>query len=126
MSSFLEGPLKKAIAAGFRGKLTRGKIRQPFSIAVDSFGDTQGVKLREYSFEGTRDNFSAFYHAQAGIPLTDVSILVILGSTTVTPKQDDEVFIKGMWHKVRRVLEIDPAGATAKLQAYEIANPDAP
>jgi len=123
MASFLEGSLKKAVAKGFKGKLLKGIVRKVVASAVNNQGDIVPTGIRDYPFEGIRENFSAYYKAQAGIPDTDVSILIILGLTTTTPDKDDKIYINGTWYQVRKILEIDPAGASAKVQAFSIPLP---
>ncbi len=112
--------MKKAIAKGFKGKLRMGVIRRTTAGGVDDWGDPVPSTTTDYPFEGIRESFDASWAASAGIPETDVGILVLLGSTTVQPAQGDAVQIEGHWHQVRHVLDIDPAGATARLQAYEV------
>ncbi len=126
MASWLEGGLKKSIAKGFKGKskLLPGTIRR-YSYAMDNFGDRNPLNHIDYPFNGIRESFDARYRAQAGIPESDVKVLVLLGSTTVTPQQTDKVLINGSWHEVREVLSIDPAGASASLQCYVIPAPPA-
>ncbi len=80
MTSFLEGPLKKAIAQGFRGRLSKGTLRR-YTYTIDSKGDRIPGSHIDYPFEGTRDDFDARYRMQAGIPEKDVRVLVLLGST---------------------------------------------
>lgn len=123
MASPLVGAIRKQVAAGFKGKLTKGSLRRELPGGVDEFGDPLPGTVTNYPFEGIRDSFSALYREQAGIPETDVAILVLLGSTSVTPKQNDKLFLDApwnKWHQCRKILEIDPAGASAKLQAFEI------
>lgn len=116
--------MKKAIAKGFKGKLRVGTIRRMVpGTGVDEFGDPVDEVPATFDFEGTRENFDASWAASAGIPETDVGILVLLGSTTIEPKQSDMVLIESKWHSVRKVLDIDPASATARLQAYEVKAP---
>lgn len=116
--------MKKAIAKGFKGKLRTGVIRRMVpGTGVDDFGDPVGEVPATFDFEGIREDFDASWAASAGIPETDVGILVLLGSTTVEPAQGDAVQIEGKWHSVRRVIDIDPASATARLQAYEVKAP---
>lgn len=119
MASPLDG-MKKAIAKGFKGKLRVGTIRRATPGGLDDFGDPIAPTTADYPFEGIRESFDASWAASAGIPETDVGILVLLGSTTVEPAQGDTVQIEGKWHMVRHVLDIDPAGATIRLQAYEV------
>lgn len=128
MTSLLEGAIKAKIAAGFKGKLTLGTLRREAFSTVDSSGDLTTSTVTTYAFEGIREAFSARYKAQAQIPDTDVSILILLGSVVpaTTPKQDDKIYLEtpwNAWYQVRKVLEIDPAGASCKLQAYEIPTP---
>lgn len=129
MTSFLEGPLKKAIAAGFRGNLTKGTIYVEEFDSLDDYGDPQSSGSASYPFEGTRDNFDAYYAQQANIPQTDVKIMIILGLTPANISPDPtlaqryKINIKGQWYQVRRVMNIDPAGATATVQAYQINDP---
>lgn len=123
MVSLLEKALKQKVAKAFKGKLTKGNLWRETTVAVNSFGDETAVTPVAYPFEGIRESFSASFAVRAGIPLTDVSILVLLGSIAVTPKQHDELFLKKPWnkrYKVRAVLAVDPAGATMQLQCYEI------
>lgn len=128
MTSLLEGALKTKIAAAFKGKLTVGTIRRETTAAVNSLGDTITPTVATYSFNGIRETFSARYRVQALIPETDVAILVLLGSVVpaTTPKQEDLIYLStpwNKWHKVRNILEIDPAGASCKLQVYEVPAP---
>lgn len=123
MASLLEGALKKKIAAAFKGRLTKGMLWRETSGSLDSWGDLMPGTLASYKFEGIRESFSAFYAATAGIPLTDVSILILLGSIRTTPLQTDELYLDKPWFKwyqIRRILEIDPAQASMKLQCFEI------
>jgi len=113
--------LKKQIAKGLKGKLKNGTIRR-YTYALNAYGDRQPIGSVDYPFQGIREEFDARYKEQAQIPVEDVKILVILGLTKVTPDRDDKVFIENTWHEVRRVLSIDPAGASAQLQAYAIAS----
>jgi hypothetical protein len=141
MVSILQGKLKKDIARAFKGKLSKGVIRRNETSSLDDFGDPQVDSFTDYPFDGIRENFDAKYAAEAGIPDTDVMIMVILGTTKVIPNQSDLVFItvldikqaafpfstygtmQGFWHQIRRVLKVDPAGATQNLQAYVINPP---
>lgn len=113
--------MNKAIAKGFKGKLRTGVIRRTAAGGVDQWGDPVPSTTADYAFEGIRESFDASWAKTAGIPETDVGILVLLGSTDVQPAQGDAVQIEGRWHQVRHVLDIDPAGATIRLQAYEVA-----
>lgn len=122
MGALLESGIKKAVASAFKGRLLTGTLRRASAASLNSLGDPIAGPASTYTFDGIRDSFNAVYAAGAGIPVTDVRILVILGSGTLTvePRKDDDVKIDGRWYRVREVREIDPAGATATLQAYEL------
>jgi hypothetical protein len=125
MTSFLAGSLAKQIARGFKGKLLVGQIRRAGPYTVDDFGDVLTDGFTTYSFTGMRASFDARYRAQALIPETDVKILVLLASVnpSTTPVQSDQIFINAEWFQVRRILDVDPAGATMNLQAFVITAP---
>jgi len=99
MVSLLERRLKRIVAKAFKGKLTKGTLRRPGATAVDDNGDEIPGQAATYAIgECIRESFSAYYRAQAGIPWNK-------------------------WHQVRKILEVDPAGASAKYQVYEIPDP---
>ena len=154
MASLLESYVRKQVAKGFKGQLIRGVLLReiPGSGSASDEGDPWGSSWGEgddnawgsswgfdstpttyetYNFEGIRDNFNAGFAAQAGIPRTDVRILIILGLITpvTTPLVDDMLRIRGddgtqKWHKVRAKLTVDPANAHIVLQCFEIATPE--
>lgn len=130
MTSLLEGALRKRVAQGFKGRLLKGQLRLTTPTTQNSLGDPVPGTTTTFTFEGIRDNFDASYAARANIPLTDVKVLIILGSVKPVLTQDQEqhlqnfqVFIVNKWHTVRRVLKIDPARASAELQCYESPAP---
>jgi hypothetical protein len=126
MTSFLVSKLKKDVARAFKGKLKTGKIQNNQGDSQDDFGDIAPPDTAvTYSFNGIRENFDAAWMARALIPETDVSILILLGSVSPVyiPVQDDLIFIESLWHKVRKVMKIDPAGASIQLQCYVVPGP---
>jgi hypothetical protein len=129
MTSLLDSAIKNQIAASFKGKLTKGTFRRLSGTVVDMAGDVvPGGTPTDYACEGIRESFSARYKQQAGIPEEDVAILLIIGlfnpATTISNSDKGAlIFLStpwNRWHKVRSVLEIDPAGASVRFQAYEI------
>lgn len=126
MTSFLDD-IKKGIAKGFpKGKLRTGLILENQPASQDDYGDVAPPSDPiTHSFSGIRVNFDAAWMVRAEIPTTDVSILIIEGTVQdgYATLQDDLVQIDGFWHKVRRILKIDPAGATRELQAYVVDAP---
>lgn len=122
MASLLESQLRQKVATAFKGKLLTGTLRRETPGAVNSYGDATVGTTADYSFDGIVENYSAFYRAQAGIPDTDVKILIIGGSLAVTPVKDDKVKIRGIWYQLRSVAT-DPALASHTCQAFEIEAP---
>lgn len=120
----LDGLIKAEIYKGFKGKLLTGTLRRlAGSNSLNDLGDPATSTATTYPFEGFRETYDAAYRARAGIPQTDVKIVIIAGSISTVPLKDDEVYILSTWHKVRGIPDIDPAGATYTLQCYEIEEP---
>lgn len=116
----LDGQIKKAIAAGFKGKLLKGSlVRQVRSSTKDEYGDPVSTTPTTFKFEGLRENWSSFFRTSVGINDTDVGILIIAGSTNTQPQKDDVITLSGKEMVVRKIAEIDPAGATYRVACYE-------
>ena len=131
MASLLDTYVRKAVAQGFKGQLLPGILLREVPVSVNSSGDPIGGSPLTYSVQGIRDSFRADFAATAGIPMTDVRILLILGliKPVTTPVKDDKIRIRGgdgtqKWHQVRAVLTVDPANAHIVLQCFEITEPD--
>ena len=130
MTSFLAGSLAKQIAQAFKGVLLQGTIRRNNPTSRDQYGDVvvPSGDYTDYTFTGMRESFDASYRVRALIPETDVKILVLLSSIRplenppIIPTQADRIMINGDWHQIRKVLSIDPAGATQSLQCYILAS----
>jgi len=126
MASILEGSLKATIAQKFQGKLLVGTISRRIPSALDAYGDAVPGTTQTFTFTGIREHFSAMYIAKTGIPDQDVRILILLGSVkpVTIPKQGDFIYIgvPPRWHQFRKVLEVDPAGASMSVQATEIGD----
>jgi hypothetical protein len=122
MASFLD-TIATEIAKGFKGKLRTGTLRRGAPGAgVDAYGDAASVTYTTYTCEGVVSDYSAFYQRMAQIPDTDVRLLLIAGSVSVTPQQDDQVYMDGRWYQIRMV-RTDPATAAWDCQSYVIADP---
>ena len=120
----LDGEIANAIYRGFRGKLLTGTLRREVpGTGTDTLGDPNPGTPETYTFEGIRENYNAAFRATAGIPQTDVRILIIAGSLSTTPRRGDQIKIVNVWHKVREIESIDPAVATYQLQCFEIPDP---
>lgn len=118
MSSFLDGQMAKAIAAGFNGKLLSGTLRKIVTSGLDGHGDPI-TTTTDYPTQGTIDSYSALIKAQAGIPSTDVKILLIAGLTGAEPLIADRVQLRGQWFQIRNVSP-DPALATYECQSFGV------
>ena len=116
----LDGQIRSAIASGFKGRLLTGTLtRTTPGGGLDKYGDPIAPSTSTFRCEGFVETFSAFYRAQAGIPDTDVKILLIAGLIDTVPVKDDRVTFRGVTYQIRRVLDIDPAKATYALQGYK-------
>jgi hypothetical protein len=98
-----------------------GSLRRETSGGLDEFGDPLPPTITTYAFRGWTENYTAEWLA-AGIPATDVRVLVLAGSISTEPRQGDKVQIESRWWMVSRI-EIDPAGATFSLQCSEVSAP---
>ena len=126
MVSPLETQVKKQVASAFRGRLLTGTLRRVASSALDTRGDPVPGAAATFAFEGIRESYSARYREQAGIPVEDVQFLVLLGSVSPAPepRRGDQIKLSNTpWHQVREIPEVDPAGASAKCQCFEIEDP---
>ena len=125
MASLLPMEIANIVANAFRGVLMTGTLRREVVVGIDSFGDALPASSVSFSIQGIRDNFSAYFMTMNGIPATDVKIMLIVNLTTpfTLPVQDDLIFIRDEWHKVRKVLAIDPASASIDLQCFRVDAP---
>ena len=123
MVSLLESQIKKQVAAAFKGVLLPGTLRRVASTTVDSNGDPVPGTATTFTFEGIRETFNAAYAAAAGIPVTDIKILIIAGLMNTDPQKDDQILMRGQWNQVRALIDRDPANATHTLQCFEIVDP---
>ena len=121
MASQLEGKLRKTVAKGFKGKLLSGTLTRPASATVDEYGDPVETTPASLAVEGIVDNYSDAYRVAAGIPETDVKIVLILGNSETEPRKDDTVtFATFGTYKIRGPIKIDPARASAECQSFKV------
>lgn len=125
MGSLIPTEVANIVANAFQGKLMSGIMKRPVITGTDSKGDPIITSFLTYSVQGIRENFDAYYSSFNQIPNTDVKIMLIMNLTVplTQPLQDDYIQIRGAWHLVRKVLEIDPASASINLQAFETNPP---
>lgn len=122
MASLLETRIREAIERGFRGKLLTGTLRRVNYSGQDAYGDPLEVGVDEHTFEGFVDVYDAAYRARAGIPETDVRVVIIAGSLAVDPIKDDKVQVRSEWFQLRSV-KTDPARAAWECQAFKVEAP---
>lgn len=132
----LDGQLAKAIYAGFKGRLLRGRLLrvEPTGDSgeegvLDALGDPIAEDPTFYGLEGFTDRYSDFIRANAGIPDSDVKVCIFAASLPagVRPSKDDKVaFTRAgveSWYQLRADAT-DPAEALWECQAYEIEPPE--
>jgi len=124
VTSFLD-TIRSQIGLGFSGRLRDGTLRRfsnAASAGLDAKGDPNAPGSTDFTFEGFRDEFSAYAKATAGIPETDSKIVIIAASLATDPQDQDFLFIEGLWWRVRRV-STDPATAAWACQSYVVTEP---
>jgi hypothetical protein len=120
--SFLD-TIRTEIQRGFAGKLRTCTLMRMVSSTQDDLGDDEAPTTQTWQFDGMRDSFNAAFAAAAGIPVTDVRILIIAGSLAVEPRIDDKVQCEGRWFQLRRLVTVDPATATYTYSGFEVPAP---
>lgn len=125
----LDGQLANAIFAGFKGRLSKGRLlRISGETGVDDMGDATGGTPTLTPLEGFEDKYSDFFRATAGIPDTDLKVCIFGASLPagVRPTKDDKVALTRAgvetWYQLRKD-GVDPAGALWECQAFVIPKP---
>lgn len=117
----LDGQIRNAIAAGFKGKLLKGTLtRATPGGGLDKFGDPVSVSLTTFRIEGFEEARSAEYKTRMGVPDTDTVILLIAGliNPPTVPTKDDTITFRGKTWQVRKLVATDPAEATYTVAGY--------
>jgi hypothetical protein len=120
--SFLD-TIRTEIKRGFAGKLRACTLMRMVSNAQDDFGDAAAPTKQTWTFDGMRDSFNAAFAAAAGIPTSDVRILIIAGSLATEPRIDDKIQCEGRWFQLRQRVALDPATATYTYSGFEVPAP---
>lgn len=120
--SFLD-TIRTEIQRGFAGKLRTCTLRRDPVASLAETGDPIAASPQTWQFDGMRDSFNAQFAAAAGIPVTDVRILIIAGSLATVPLIDDKIQVEGVWFQVRMLVSVDPATATYTLAGFRIKAP---
>lgn len=95
------------------------------SGGLDGYGDPVVPTFQTWDCEGFRENYSAFYRKAYEIPETDAKVNIFAGSLPrgFVPRQDDKVFMEGIWWQLRKA-NTDPATALWVCQAFEGVAPE--
>lgn len=120
MPGLLEGQIAKAIYAGFKGRLLKGKLyRTPAPSSVDGLGDPIPSTPTIHNIQGFWDEYSRFDRAQGGIPDTDSKVCIFAQSIPgLEPISTDVIhFPSKGWFQVRTV-RVDPATALWECQSF--------
>lgn len=117
----LDGDIADAIAGGFDGLLLAGTLRKTVTTGRDANGDPI-TATADYAVQGLEESYSALIRVVAGIPATDVKILLIAGLCGAIPAIGDKLQLGGKWFQIR-VVSFDPARATVECQSFGIAAP---
>jgi len=122
----LDRQIKRAVAKGFKGKLLQGTLSRRIALSTNELGDPVG-NPSTFKIQGFPEDFSDFHRRTAGIPDTDLKIVLIAGLMATKPVQDDKVGFyqgefAGKWFQLRTV-EVDPAGAHYECRAFECGAP---
>lgn len=126
--ALLDGDIAKQIYQGFKGKLSKGKLRKiTREGGLDDNGDPYAEVPVYYSVEGFVDMYTEFYMKENGVPDTDLKVCVFGQSIPgIDIGKDDKIRMKYLgrqqWFQVRKP-RIDPAGALWECQAFKIEAP---
>lgn len=123
----LDGQLASAIFAGFKGRLSKGRLlRMEGGTGLDANGDPVAETPTLIPLEGFEDKYSDAYKAAAGIPVEDVKVCIFGASLPVRPLKDDRVGLtRGgveTWYQLR-ADGTDPAAALWECRAFVIPKP---
>jgi hypothetical protein len=116
--SLLDGGIARMVGNGLDFMMLDGALVQANASAVDEHGvpiETTTI----YAFRGFTEDYTAAYRAMAGIPLTDIAVMIVASSTDRTPAIDDQIVIRGKTYRVRAVTS-DPAYAMWACQCFEV------
>jgi len=123
MASPLENFIRDEVHKGFQGKLLVGTYRYPTGgSSLNAKGDISNEMYLTTTCNGIVEKYSDFIRATAGIPDSDVKVLIIQKSLSVTPQKDHQVKFRDIWYQLRSV-EKDPANATWVMRAFIIQDP---
>ena len=101
--------------------MLQGTLQRLNNNGVDSFGDPV-TTTANFVVEGFHDNFDTRYASQAGIPITDSKLTLILGNCQTDPVKDDVITLPGYKPFKVRSVKTDPAKASAECQVFQVGN----
>ena len=113
----LDGDIADAIAGGFDGLLLTGTLQKTTVTGRDNYGDPIYTTSTS-AVQGFLDTYSAIMIAAAGIPATDVRVILIAGLCAAAPAISDKVTLGGTTYQIRNIAR-DPANATYDMQCFK-------
>lgn len=118
----LDGGIATIIANALDFLLLDGTLRRENVTGLDSYGNPVLGTPVTYTFRGFEDEYTAGYRARAGIPETDVKIVIAANSISTMPVADDRLTIRSGWYQARNVVT-DPARAVYEVQCFKVDAP---
>lgn len=115
--SILDGALAQEIADALAdADVPRAGVVRKLTVSGQSGSGEPIYSPSDHLFRGWREDYDTLVASQAGIPSEDVRIVVLAKTCDVQPAPEDYLQMGGVWHRVRTIEGIDPAGATIACQ----------
>ena len=122
MTISLLDQLRDDVHAALADDARAATLRHEEPGGLDEYGDPLPGVVTTYDCKGWVEEYDATW-LSAGIPSTDVRILILQKSLTGhTPEQDDQLMIESQWYQIRNISR-DPANAAWVFQSYAISDP---
>ncbi|WP_022697923.1 hypothetical protein [Euryhalocaulis caribicus] len=118
----LDGDLQDVFGSVFGSLMLDGTLTKAPSVSDGKGGWTAGTP-QTAAVKLMIESYSEFYRAQAGIPDTDVKIIVLQKDVAFTPDTDSRITVRGEEYSVVQVQQ-DPAQASWTLQGRPVSAAD--
>ena len=114
----LDGDLQNVFGSVFGSLMLDGTLTTITSVSNGKGGWTNSTQTAAVKL--MIESYSEFYRAQAGIPDTDVKIIVLQKDVALTPDINSRITARGVEYSVVRVQQ-DPAQAAWTLQGRPVS-----
>jgi hypothetical protein len=114
----LDGGLQAIVGSVFGGLLLDGTLHQATVVSDGEGGTTE--TFADHPLKLMIENYSDEYRARAGIPATDVRIIILQSGVSVKPNADSQITVGGVRYNVRPPVLQDPAQATWTVQGSPV------